>query len=1016
VWLLLVPFVASAQAVRLADLETSPSRRNPFASPLRAVGGRVLFSYFDREGLAFGLAVRTGIDVLKLDFDGGAPVSYLGATDDFALFSDSLQRLWLLSADGGLSTLPAGVDAGTGGLTTFGSMGRELVIGRCRVPCELFAAGPAGLRGLPPVPVELARGEGVALGQGMLTRDNSAQGWWFFDGTSWASPAVPWGDPSVRVDAERAALVSSNRVFVVSADGGSREVFPSLPGGGWSIEAVTRQWAFVAQGGTFSSNHFLVSFGPAGGTLDLGRCRSPVNAVAVGDRVFLPRASCTGTAPTGDREPWLIEPDGGLRQIADVNGQGASAPQFLSAPAGRLAFFSATRGGAREFFSTDGTTVTALGINENGFFSPAAAATNDFIAFQSGANSGRELALSDGTPTGSFVLDLSPGTAPSSPRDFVPLGREVAMRTFQTDGGAELVAIDVVDGGTRRIAAAPTGRLSSLARVGERLAFVFDDGLRGSELAQEAFDAGPAAFDLALGRAGSSPEQLVTSGDQLFFTADDGLSGRELWASDVSGPRLVADVRPGPAGSTPDSLVPFAGGVLFFANDGLSGRELHWSDGTAQGTRLVREVVLGPGSSQGSSLLAAERAWFSANDGTSGSELWMTDGTPAGTLRVSDGVPGPGSSSPVPRVAHGTALLFSATTQTARVVQLTDGSTVETVFNLEDTETFETGAWSGGRWFFVVGDDQRHRLFDTAGTAATTRLIATWPNAGPDPFSQPWVYGVDDGVLVNVATSSTGVELWRTQLDGGLTLLEDLAPGPVPSSPSAPVQVGTRLVFAATDFWGDREPWVYLLPEALDNTPPEVTVQLQGEVRNGWYVGDTTAGFVVDDADSSLLETTGCAVEPVTTEGQLTRTCVARSRGGRTERSFSLRRDVRAPVLVCPDELIVEGQADGGSEVTFAVAVSDSVDPAPSLRVEPAPGSTFPLGRTTVTATAVDEAGHTASCTFDVLVVAPAPADALPPPTQLRPMSCGCSAPEALLLPFIACWFAARRRRGSSLR
>jgi hypothetical protein len=65
---------------------------------------------------------------------------------------------------------------------------------------------------------------------------------------------------------------------------------------------------------------------------------------------------------------------------------------------------------------------------------------------------------------------------------------------------------------------------------------------------------------------------------------------------------------------------------------------------------------------------------------------------------------------------------------------------------------------------------------------------------------------------------------------------------------------------------------------------------------------------------------------------------------------------------------------------------------------------------------AVDEAGHTASCTFDVLVVAPAPADALPPPTQLRPMSCGCSASEALLFPFIACWFAARRRRGSSLR
>jgi hypothetical protein len=174
--------------------------------------------------------------------------------------------------------------------------------------------------------------------------------------------------------------------------------------------------------------------------------------------------------------------------------------------------------------------------------------------------------------------------------------------------------------------------------------------------------------------------------------------------------------------------------------------------------------------------------------------------------------------------------------------------------------------------------------------------------------------------------------------------------------------------------------------------------------------------FLVDDPDSRLVEATGCAIEPLTAEGELTRTCIARSRGGRTERTFSLRRDVSAPTLMCPEERTLEGATDGGSEVTFAVAVSDSVDPAPSLRVEPASGSTFPLGRTTVTATAVDEAGHTASCTFDVLVVAPAPADALPPPTQLRPMSCGCSASEALLFPFIACWFAARRRRGSSLR
>jgi hypothetical protein len=58
-----------------------------------------------------------------------------------------------------------------------------------------------------------------------------------------------------------------------------------------------------------------------------------------------------------------------------------------------------------------------------------------------------------------------------------------------------------------------------------------------------------------------------------------------------------------------------------------------------------------------------------------------------------------------------------------------------------------------------------------------------------------------------------------------------------------------------------------------------------------------------------------------------------------------------------------------GAYVTFTVTVTDNKDPSPTVTVSPTSGRYFPVGTTTVTVTATDWKGNTATKTFDVTVL-----------------------------------------------
>ena len=276
--------------------------------------------------------------------------------------------------------------------------------------------------------------------------------------------------------------------------------------------------------------------------------------------------------------------------------------------------------------------------------------------------------------------------------------------------------------------------------------------------------------------------EVVTVGATTFFVATNGTAGTELWKTDgtANGTVLVKDIRPGANTSWPSDLTAVGSVLYFTANDGVNGSELWRSDGTTGGTVLVRDITPGSGGTTISRLTAVGAGlYFVADDEVTGAELWKTNGTAAGTVLVKDINPGPASSSPSSLAAVGTTLYFSAIDGTA------------------GRELWKSMGVAAGTYM----------LKDIAPGAAASSPASIVAAGGYAYFS------ANDDV--------TGNELWRS--DGtanGTVLVKDARPGAAGSTPRNLVALGSRVLYSAIDAAGDDELW------ASDGTP-EATLRLR---------------------------------------------------------------------------------------------------------------------------------------------------------------------------------------------
>src|SRR5690606_32488752 len=77
--------------------------------------------------------------------------------------------------------------------------------------------------------------------------------------------------------------------------------------------------------------------------------------------------------------------------------------------------------------------------------------------------------------------------------------------------------------------------------------------------------------------------------------------------------------------------------LYFSANDNSNGYELWVTDGTTAGTQLLKDINVGPASSEISKMVSLNnKLYFLAYTPTYGTEIWVSDGTTAGTTLLKD--------------------------------------------------------------------------------------------------------------------------------------------------------------------------------------------------------------------------------------------------------------------------------------------------------------------------------------------------------------------------------------------
>ncbi|XXF75317.1 hypothetical protein P2318_19840 [Myxococcaceae bacterium GXIMD 01537] len=377
---------------------------------------------------------------------------------------------------------------------------------------------------------------------------------------------------------------------------------------------------------------------------------------------------------------------------------GTSGPFQLTPAEGQLFFFFDRQFGLQpELWRTDGTESGTVQLRQfSGYRSGAAlvASLGSKLVFTDWSSAqGVELWVSDGTAGGTTLLkDLNPGRGDSRPEGLVRIGDALFFTAFDPTHGRELWTSDGTPEGTRLFLDVVPGVQGSDPRgvisMNGTLFFTAYDALHGRELWKS--DGTPEGTVLVKDiRPGNQDEgnpepisgiyDLTPWGEMLFFTVDDGVHGRELWRSDgtAEGTVLVKDILPGRAPSlTPErsvrpipamSRLTVAGSAVYFAaNDGEHGYELWKSDGTEEGTVLVKDILPG---AEGSSLMLAPflavgrkgTLAFTASNGVNGLELWLSNGTAEGTRQVRDLAAGPYSASPGHLTVSGDRLFFAAT-------------------------------------------------------------------------------------------------------------------------------------------------------------------------------------------------------------------------------------------------------------------------------------------------------------------------------------------------------------------
>ncbi len=293
-------------------------------------------------------------------------------------------------------------------------------------------------------------------------------------------------------------------------------------------------------------------------------------------------------------------------------------------------------------------------------------------------------------------------------------------------------------------------------QLGTKVVFIATTLATGAELwVTDGTAAGTVLLrDIAPGTTGGSIALLPAAIDSptpgtLLFVANDGTTGRELWVTDgtAAGTKLLKDIFPGTSPSNPAEFVRLGSQILFQATADNNRYLALWrTDGTASGTVQIVPDLFPFSAKNITALGTTGRALFNAFGDQIGQELWVTDGTTAGTVLLKDLLPGLSSSDPRNFLSLGatgrvvfvadTALVGGSPTARLWSSDGTAAGTYEIKAGLTYTNTgANVVAALGAKALFWADDGTGQALWSTDGTAGNAVRLTTGPNAPAANYS-----------------------------------------------------------------------------------------------------------------------------------------------------------------------------------------------------------------------------------------------------------------------------------------
>ena len=284
----------------------------------------------------------------------------------------------------------------------------------------------------------------------------------------------------------------------------------------------------------------------------------------------------------------------------------------------------------------------------------------------------------------------------------------------------------------------------------------------------------------AFNAAGAANAFFWQYGNNIIFPATNGVNGYELWISDgtANGTNLLKDLNPGGTTSNlgvTNNMAYLGNNLLFYATGNLLGAgtygHLGKTDGTSGGTMAylnLNGLITGTGVSasfypMGNTIMLV----MSASSG-SNTKLWKTDGTTAGTVAVKELNPS-GSDGIQSITVINNRIFFSATDGTSgNELWVSDGTAAGTVMVKDINPGSGSGYYgntrtvAGNLLFFTTDDGNGNELWRSDGTAAGTFMVKDINNK---PSVGSTVYNlttVGNQIYFLANDEVNGLELWKS--------------------------------------------------------------------------------------------------------------------------------------------------------------------------------------------------------------------------------------------------------------